>query len=64
MKKQEIRDYIKWLKKELNRLEKEGQRLLNENLKDDTVYIDLTDHYLNEENIRGQLKAANYILNN
>lgn len=64
MKKQEIRDYIKWLKKELNRLEKEGQRLLNENLKADRVYIDLTDHYLNEENIRGQLKAANYILNN
>lgn len=64
MKKQEIRDYIKWLKKELNRLEKEGQRLLNENLKADRIYIDLTDHYLNEENIRGQLKAANYILNN
>lgn len=64
MKKQEIRDYIKWLKKELNRLEKEGQRLLNENLKADREYIDLTDHYLNEENIRGQLKAANYILNN
>lgn len=64
MKKQEIRDYIKWLKKELNRLEKEGQRLLNENLKADREYIDLTNHYLNEENIRGQLKAANYILNN
>lgn len=64
MKKQEIRDYIKWLKKELNRLEKEGQRLLNENLKANREYIDLTDHYLNEENIRGQLKAANYILNN
>lgn len=64
MKKQEIRDYIKWLKKELNRLEKEGQRLLNKNLKADREYIDLTDHYLNEENIRGQLKAANYILNN
>lgn len=64
MKKQEIRDYIKWLKKELNRLEKEGQRLLNENSKADRIYIDLTDHYLNEENIRGQLKAANYILNN
>lgn len=62
--KRKIKEYIKFCEKKLEKLEKEGQLLFEENMKQDIFKYDLTDHYLNEENYRGQIKAAYYILNN
>ena len=60
--KREIKSYIKWLEKELDRKSKEIIEMQVENDKANMQLYDLTDLYLMEENLQGQLKAANYIL--
>lgn len=62
--KRKIKKYIEYLKEKLKDLEREGKKMLDENNKTDKLIYDLTDHYLNEENLRGQIRAAYYILNN
>ena len=62
--KREIKSYIKWLEKELNRKSQEIIEMQKENEKANMQLYDLTDSYLMEENLQGQLKAAKYILNN
>ena len=62
--KRKIKRYIKWLEKELNRKSEEIVEMQKENDNAGMQLYDLTDSYLMEENLNGQLKAANYILNN
>lgn len=62
--KREIKSYIKWIEKELDRKSKEIIQMQNENEEAKMQLYDLTDSYLIEENLNGQLKAAKYILNN
>ena len=62
--KREIKSYIKGLENELDRKSKEITEMQDENEKSDIMLYDLTDSYLMEENLQGQLKAAKYILNN
>lgn len=61
--KRKIKGYIDFLELELKRLEREGEIMQEENDKSKFLIYDLTEHYLKEEHIRGQIEAAKYILN-
>ena len=60
--KRAIKLYIKWLEEELSRKSKEIVEMQKENDEAGMQLYDLTDSYLMEENLQGQIKAANYIL--
>ena len=60
--KQEIKAYIKYCEKKLKEMEEDTIKMQNENEKSKQILNDLTERYLDEENLRGQIKAANYIL--
>jgi len=60
--KRNIKAYIKWLEKELNRKSQEIIEMQKENDEAKMQLYDLTDSYLMEENLQGQIKAAKYIL--
>lgn len=60
----DIKKYIKNCESELERLEKEGIEMNKCNEENNYIIYDLTEHYLSEENFRGQIKAGKYILNN
>ena len=62
--KKAIKNYIKYCEQELKRLEKETEKMYAENEKQNCLVYDLTDQYLTEENYRGQIKCAKFILNN
>ena len=64
MRKKNVENYIKWCEEKLNKLEQEGIELQKENDESGHLICDMTDHYLNEENFRGRISAAKYILNN
>lgn len=60
----DIKSYIKYLEKKLEEKSAEIVEMQNENEKSKMQLYDLTDSYLMEENLEGQIKAAKYILNN
>ena len=60
--KRNIKSYIKFLEKELSRKSKEIVDMQKENDEAGMQLYDLTDSYLMEENLQGQIKAAKYIL--
>lgn len=60
--KSNIKLYIKDCKKELVELEKEINRKKRINRKVNEEIYDLAENYLKEENLKGQIKAAKYIL--
>lgn len=62
--KRKIKKYIDFLKLKLQELEEKGKFMQEENEASGHLIYDLTDHYLNEERVRGSIKAANYILHN
>ena len=64
IKKSNIEKYIQSCKRRLKALEKEIVRMQNENEETNMLMYDITDSYLLEENLRGQIAAAKYILNN
>lgn len=64
MRKQNVKEYIECCEEELKELEKRGERYRKQNEKNTVDFIDLTDHYLAEERLRGQIAAAKHILNN
>lgn len=64
IKKQNIKEYLRACKHRLKELEKEIVSMQNENEASGLLLYDITDSYLLEEHIRGQIAAATYILNN
>lgn len=60
--KRNIKLYIKWLENKLKEMEQDTIRMQDENEKSNIMLYDLKDRYLDEENLRGQIKAAKYIL--
>ena len=64
IKKKNIKKYIQSCKHKLKKLEKEIIKMQNENEESGLLVYDITDSYLLEEHIRGQIAAAVYILNN
>ena len=64
IKKQNIKEYIQACKHRLKELEKEIIKMQDENETSGLLVYDITDSYLLEEHIKGQIAAATYILNN
>ena len=66
IKRENIKKYIRHCKCELKKIEKNIVEMQNENENEKfgLLIYDLTDTYLTEENYRGQILAATYILNN
>ena len=62
--KREIKEYIDFLELKLQKLEEKGKFMQAANEVSNHLIYDLTDHYLNEERVRGKIEAANYILYN
>lgn len=64
IKKENIKQYLRACKHRLKELEKEIVVMQNENENSGLLVYDITDSYLREEHIKGQIAAATYILNN
>lgn len=62
--KRKIKSFIKWAEEKLSDKEKEVEEMQNENEKSNSMLYDLTEEYLREERLRGQIDAAYYILKN